>query len=81
MSSMDDRAARPARPNVPASFLALTTVGGLCLAAGAVGLASPGLAPQLASAPVAWSLVGVGVVMDLLAVGQLLSSRARARSR
>ena len=81
MSSTDDRSARPARPNLPASFFALTTVGGLCLAAGAVGLASPGLAPQLGSAPVAWSLIGVGLAMDALAVGQLLSARAGSRAR
>lgn len=71
------------------AFVGLSAFAGMLLAAGVVGLATPELVPALGKPSVAWSLIGVGVVLDLWAIGTLLTSartdaarlqRGRARS-
>ena len=64
---------------LPISFVALSTIGAIALAAGVVGLVAPEIAPPLASSTVAWSLIGVGVIMDVLAFMQLLAARVPSR--
>jgi len=52
----------------------------LFLGAGALGLFEPTTVPQLAAPAVAWSLIGVGIVLDAAAIGIVLSARkTRAR--
>ena len=65
--------------NVLIPFVVLSAVGATFLAAGVVGLAVPAVAPSLASPMVAWSLIGFGVVTDVLAFRQLVSRRSPAR--
>lgn len=60
---------------IPLAFIGLTSVAALFLGAGVVGLFAPDLLPPLASPAVAWSLLGVGIILDVGAVLQLLSSR------
>ena len=61
MSAMGDDGPRIA---VTPMFIALGFTSLVFLVAGVVGLASPDLAPALAPPAVAWSLIGVGVVLD-----------------
>lgn len=75
---MTERGPAAARP-APIAFIVLSLVAALFLAAGVTGLFLPEVAPRLARPAVAWSLIGVGVVLDGFAVAALFSARARAR--
>lgn len=52
-------------PRPPPLFFAITAVSALCLAAGVIGLFVPELVPPLADRVVAFSFIGVGVVLTL----------------
>ncbi len=66
---------------LPVSFFVLCAAAGLFLGAGVVALVSPELVPPLASKTVAWSLIGVGGVLDAAAVIQLLATVREAKPR
>ncbi|MGE0483529.1 MAG: hypothetical protein AB7Q81_05290 [Gammaproteobacteria bacterium] len=70
---------QPAGLPFPLPLLVLNTVGVACLAGGVCGLATPELVPVLASAPVAWSLIAVGAMMDGYAMLGIVSHARRAR--
>ena len=64
----------------PLTGIGLSTVAMLFLGAGALALLEPGTVPQLASPAVAWSLIAVGIVLDVAAIMSILRARnARAR--
>jgi tellurite resistance protein TehA-like permease len=53
---------------IPLSTLGLGALSVVMIAAGAIGLVEPDLVPQLARPAVAWSLIAVGVLMDVYAM-------------
>ena len=60
-------------------LIVLSTVAMIFIAAGIIGLTQPDLVPQLARPAVAWSLVSVGVLIDVYAGVQfVLVARRRA---
>jgi hypothetical protein len=65
---------------LPPSFLVLNGVAMLFLIGGILGLVMPETLPPLASPAVAWSLISVGVILDLFAVAQLLRAVKAANS-
>ncbi len=82
MNTVDERSTpvTPApRKTLPISFVLLSGLGALSLAAGVVGLVAPEIAPPLASSAVAWSLIGVGLIMDVIAFTQLMTARVATR--
>ncbi len=77
-SANPDQGSPPVR--IPFTGIGLSTVAMLFLGAGALGLFEPATVPQLAAPAVAWSLIGVGIVLDAAAIGIVLSARkTRAR--
>ncbi|MDP6183139.1 MAG: hypothetical protein QF609_04920 [Gammaproteobacteria bacterium] len=63
------------RVSIPVGFVVVTALASLFVGAGAIGLFAPDLVPSLSPPAVAWSLLGVGIVLDIGAVMQLLSAR------
>ncbi len=64
----------------PLMGIGLSTVAMLFLGAGALALLQPGTVPQLTSPAVAWSLIAVGIVLDVAAIMIVLRARnSRAR--
>ena len=61
--------------SIPLGFVFVTTVATLFMGGGATGLFAPDLAPPLARPAVVWLLISVGIVLDIGALMQLLSSR------
>ena len=59
---------RPKTAPVPPTFILLSVIAMVFLAAGILGLFAPTVVPPLASPKVAWSLIVVAVVMDGAAV-------------
>lgn len=66
-----------ARPRVPLGWLAISALAMLMLAAGACGLLQPALLPMLAPPAVAWSLIAAGLMLDAMAVLQILQGVRR----
>ena len=62
-----------------ATFITLSAVALPLLVAGIMGLTAPEIVPWAAKPSVAWSLVGVGLIMDAAAVVNLLGELRRAR--
>ncbi|CAG0933442.1 MAG: hypothetical protein EFKGCFLK_00424 [Rhodocyclaceae bacterium] len=62
---------------LPPAFFALSTAASLFLAGGVLGLFAPRVLPALASPPVAWSLIGVGVTFEAWAVAILIGTARR----
>lgn len=75
------RGAQDRAPAFPLAFVVTNGLGSLMLAAGVVGLLEPTIVPQLARPAVAWSLIGVGLTLDVLSVVQLTASRNGGRRR
>lgn len=65
---------------LPPLFFAVSAVAGLALGAGAVGLFAPTVIPALADPAVAWSCIGVGVLMEGWGASMVLAA-ARERGR
>jgi hypothetical protein len=66
---------------LPAGAIAVNVLGGLFLAAGLLGLFAPdvlGAVPALTDPATAWSLVGVGIALD---VGAALTIVGHVRAR
>ncbi len=63
-----------AKLKLPPQFFAATSMAGLFLVGGVLGLFAPQVIPALADKAVAWSLLGVGVALDGWAVLQLISA-------
>ncbi|MDO8330104.1 MAG: hypothetical protein Q7T36_06500 [Fluviicoccus sp.] len=63
-----------AKLKLPPLFFAATSMAGLFLAGGVLGLFAPQVIPALADKAVAWSLLGVGIALDGWAVFQLISA-------
>ncbi len=68
------------KPNL-VSFIVITTIAVPLLAAGIIGLTAPELLPWPPNPTIAWSLLGVGGVMDIAAVFTLMSELQRVRAR
>ena len=66
------------KPNL-GTFITLSMVALPLLVAGIMGLTAPEIVPWAANPTVAWSLLGVGLIMDAAAVVNLLSELRRAR--
>lgn len=65
---------------IPVMGLVLSMLATLFLGGGALGLIEPATAPQLAAPAVAWSLIAVGIVLDIAAIMVVLGARkTRAR--
>ena len=65
---------------VPLGVLLMTLVATLFFGAGALGLLAPDIVPALARAAVAWSLIAVGIILDVGAILLLVSSRRTSSS-
>jgi hypothetical protein len=63
---------------LPPLFFAVSAVAGLALGAGAVGLFAPDVVPALADPAMAWTCIGVGVVLEGWGAAMVLTA-ARAR--
>lgn len=80
-----ERAPASADPNAASVTIApagivLSVVAMLFLGAGALALLEPATVPQIASPAVAWSLIAVGIVLDVAAITVVLGARkTRAR--
>lgn len=66
-------------PGIPVAFIVINAIGSVMLGAGVVGLVEPTLLPQLSRPAIAWSLIGVGLALDVIAVVQLVASRRSVR--
>lgn len=75
MAEARGRGANGTAQAFPVTFVLTNGLGSLMLAAGVVGLLEPALVPQLARPAVAWSLIGVGLTLDVLSVVQLMAAR------
>ena len=71
-----DSAATRNKPNLT-SFIVITMVALPLLVAGIIGLTAPELLPWPPNPSIAWSLLGVGGMMDVAAVFTLLSELRR----
>ena len=60
------------RSVISPSSIALMAIAVPFIAAGAIGLTSPELVPPLANPKIAWSLIGVGILMDAVASFQIV---------
>ena len=60
------------RPNI-VPFIALTTIALPLLVAGIISFTNPELLPWPPNPQITWSLIGVGALMDLIAVIMLVS--------
>lgn len=60
---------------IPITGIGLSAVAMLFLGAGVFGLLEPAAVPQLASPAVAWSLIAVGIVLDVAAISIVLGAR------
>jgi hypothetical protein len=60
------------KPTFPLGIVLVSSVATLFMGAGAIGLLAPDMAPPFARPAVAWSLIGVGIVLDIGAVLQLI---------
>lgn len=60
---------------IPFAGIGLSAVAMLFLGAGVFGLLEPASVPQLASPAVAWSLIAVGIVLDVAAILIVLGAR------
>ena len=63
-----------ATPPVPIPALALSVIANLMLAAGLAGLFIPEKLPALAAPTLAWALVGVGAVLEIVAMIGIISA-------
>ncbi|NOT44413.1 MAG: hypothetical protein HOP14_07420 [Acidobacteria bacterium] len=69
---------------LPPLFFVVSSVAGLSLAAGVLGLTGSGLVPALTDPTLAWTCVGVGVALEGWATSMLLGvvgARAGAARR
>lgn len=64
---------------IPLPLIALHGVGGLLLAAGLLGLFAPEVVPPLARPAVAYALIGVGLLLDTVAVVSIVKTLRRRR--
>ncbi|MEQ8233903.1 MAG: hypothetical protein RLW61_09020 [Gammaproteobacteria bacterium] len=64
---------------LPLGPVAQSAFASLLLAAGVLGLVQPQLVPPLAQPAVAWSLIGVGALLDAWAVVAIVGAARRAR--
>ncbi|RME33404.1 MAG: hypothetical protein D6786_07790 [Gammaproteobacteria bacterium] len=69
----------PTRQTAALPLLLLNGVGTLLLGAGLIGLLAPHLAPPLAAARIAWSLIGVGLILDLASMAGFLRIALKQR--
>ena len=60
------------KPNI-VPFIALTTIALPLLVAGIISFTNPELLPWAPNPQITWSLIGVGALMDLIAVIMLVS--------
>ena len=65
---------------MPLGVLLISSIATLFMGAGAIGLFVPELVPALAKSTVAWSLIVVGIVLDLGAIFYFVSSRSQNHS-
>lgn len=66
-----------AKLKLPPQFFAATSMAGLFLAGGILGLFAPEVIPALADKAVAWSLLAVGAGLDIWGISLLLASRSK----
>lgn len=66
------------KPNL-STFITLSMVALPLLVVGIMGLTAPELVPWAANPTIAWSLLGVGLIMDAAAVVNLLGELRRVR--
>lgn len=67
------------RASIPWGAIITSLIASLFLCAGVAGLLMPELVPKLARPAVAWSLIGVGIVLDLGAIFHFVSARIQDR--
>ena len=71
--------AQSSATRIPTPLLLLNGVGALMMAAGMMGLVAPDTVPALARPAVAYALLGVGLMLDTVAVLSIVRITARAR--
>lgn len=71
--------AQSSATRIPPPLLLLNGVGALMMAAGMMGLVAPDTVPALARPAVAYALLGVGLMLDTVAVLSIVRITARAR--
>jgi len=64
------------RASFPWGVVLISSFASLFICAGAAGLLMPELVPSLATSTVAWSLIAVGLILDLGAIFHFVSSRS-----
>ncbi len=62
------------------AFIVTSVTANLMLAGGLTGLFAPSVVPVLAGPLLAWSLLGVGTVLELMAIGGLFAAMSRPRN-